>query len=81
VQDWTVEITTKDAGGDWIFKVLWVWTGNGFQMIPDLEIERLDAHESSPHGKVYFPKIRASLESITVEYFDVASYDLSTVRQ
>ena len=31
----------------------------------------LTAHESSPHGKVYFPRIRAILESITVEYFDV----------
>jgi quinol monooxygenase YgiN len=31
----------------------------------------LEAHESSPHGKVYFPRIRAILESITVEYFDV----------
>ena len=27
----------------------------------------LDAHQSSPHGKVYFPKIRAVLDSITVE--------------
>jgi quinol monooxygenase YgiN len=32
--------------------------------------EALSAHESSPHGKVYFPKIRAILESISVEYFD-----------
>jgi quinol monooxygenase YgiN len=30
----------------------------------------LAAHESSPHGKIYFPKTRALLESITVEYFD-----------
>jgi quinol monooxygenase YgiN len=30
----------------------------------------LEAHQASPHGKVYFPKIRAILESITVEYFD-----------
>jgi quinol monooxygenase YgiN len=30
----------------------------------------LAAHESSPHGKVYFPRIRAILESIDVEYFD-----------
>jgi quinol monooxygenase YgiN len=30
----------------------------------------LTAHESSAHGKLYFPKIRAILESITVEYFD-----------
>jgi quinol monooxygenase YgiN len=30
----------------------------------------LAAHESSPHGKIYFPKIRTTLESITVEYFD-----------
>jgi len=30
----------------------------------------LDAHQSSPHGKVMFPKMRAILESITVEYFD-----------
>lgn len=30
----------------------------------------LAEHESSPHGKLYFPKIRAILESITVEYFD-----------
>lgn len=32
----------------------------------------LDEHQSSAHGKVYFPAIRAILESITVEYFDVA---------
>jgi quinol monooxygenase YgiN len=31
----------------------------------------LDAHQTSPHGKVYFPKMRAILETITVEYFDV----------
>ncbi len=30
----------------------------------------LAEHESSPHGKIYFPKIRAILESITVEYYD-----------
>ena len=30
----------------------------------------LDVHEASAHGKIYFPKIRAILESITVEYFD-----------
>ena len=31
----------------------------------------LDAHQTSLHGKVYFPKMRAILETITVEYFDV----------
>ncbi len=31
----------------------------------------LDTHESSQHGKTYFPKIRAILENITVEYYDV----------
>ena len=31
----------------------------------------LASHESSQHGKIYFPKIRALLENITVEYFDV----------
>jgi quinol monooxygenase YgiN len=30
----------------------------------------LAAHEASAPGKIYFPKIRAILESITVEYFD-----------
>jgi quinol monooxygenase YgiN len=30
-----------------------------------------DRHQSSQCGKVYFPKIRAILESIEVEYFDV----------
>jgi quinol monooxygenase YgiN len=30
----------------------------------------LDTHQASPHGKVYFPKMRAILETITVEYFD-----------
>lgn len=30
----------------------------------------LAAHESSVHGQLYFPKIRALLENITVEYFD-----------
>ncbi|MGB6199482.1 MAG: putative quinol monooxygenase [Candidatus Acidiferrales bacterium] len=29
-----------------------------------------EAHQSSAYGKIYFPKIRAILESITVEYFD-----------
>src|ERR1700683_4449880 len=31
-----------------------------------------DAHQSSEYGKSYFPKIRAILESIQVEYFDVS---------
>jgi quinol monooxygenase YgiN len=30
----------------------------------------LDAHQKSPHGARYFPKIRAILEKIVVEYFD-----------
>lgn len=30
-----------------------------------------DVHQSSAYGKTYFPKIRAILESISVEYFDV----------
>jgi quinol monooxygenase YgiN len=30
-----------------------------------------DQHQSSAYGKTYFPKIRAILESIEVEYFDV----------
>jgi quinol monooxygenase YgiN len=30
----------------------------------------LAMHEASPHGRIYFLKIRAILESITVEYFD-----------
>jgi hypothetical protein len=30
-----------------------------------------EAHESSEYGKNYFPRMRAILESITVEYFDV----------
>ena len=31
----------------------------------------LEAHESSARGTIYFARIRAILESITVEYFDV----------
>ena len=30
----------------------------------------LDAHQEAPHGATYFPRIRAILESISVEYFD-----------
>ncbi|HTB19090.1 MAG TPA: putative quinol monooxygenase [Bryobacteraceae bacterium] len=30
-----------------------------------------DLHQSSEYGKIYFPKIRAILESIEVEYYDV----------
>jgi quinol monooxygenase YgiN len=30
-----------------------------------------DAHQSSAYGEIYFPKIRAILELIEVEYFDV----------
>lgn len=29
------------------------------------------AHQDSEYGKTYFPKIRALLESIEVEYFDI----------
>jgi quinol monooxygenase YgiN len=32
--------------------------------------EGLAAHESSPHGKIFFPKICALLDDIRVEYFD-----------
>jgi quinol monooxygenase YgiN len=35
------------------------------------DVAALEAHQSSAHGKIYFAKIRAILESITVEYFDV----------
>lgn len=34
------------------------------------DAEALSWHEASAHGKLYFPQIRALLESITVEYFD-----------
>jgi quinol monooxygenase YgiN len=30
-----------------------------------------ERHQSSDYGKIHFPAIRAILESITVEYFDV----------
>ena len=30
-----------------------------------------ELHQSSAYGKTYFPKIRAILETIDVEYFDV----------
>jgi quinol monooxygenase YgiN len=30
-----------------------------------------DLHQGSAYGKIYFPKIRAILERIDVEYFDV----------
>jgi quinol monooxygenase YgiN len=30
-----------------------------------------DRHQSSAYGKTYFPKIRAVLDRIDVEYFDV----------
>lgn len=33
--------------------------------------EALAAHESSPHGKIFFPRIRALLDVIRVECFDV----------
>ena len=34
------------------------------------EQSALDAHQKSSHGAHYFPKIRAILERIEVEYFD-----------
>lgn len=30
----------------------------------------LDAHQTSPHGSEYFPRMRALIEKINVEYFD-----------
>ncbi len=35
-----------------------------------VDLATLDAHQKSPHGDRYFPKIRAILEHIEVEYFD-----------
>jgi quinol monooxygenase YgiN len=35
-----------------------------------LDQAALDAHQKSPHGAVYFPRMRAVIENITVEYFD-----------
>ena len=34
------------------------------------DAQALALHEASAHGKLYFPQIRALLESISVEYFD-----------
>ena len=34
------------------------------------DLAALHAHQIAPHGKIYFPKMRAILESIAVEYFD-----------
>lgn len=31
------------------------------------------AHQDAEYGKIYFPKIRAILESIEVEYFDAVA--------
>ena len=33
--------------------------------------EAPEVHQQSQYGKVYFPKMRAILERIDVEYFDV----------
>ncbi|HWA91676.1 MAG TPA: putative quinol monooxygenase [Rhizomicrobium sp.] len=30
-----------------------------------------EAHQASAYGKTYFPKMRAIIDDITVEYFDV----------
>lgn len=30
----------------------------------------LDAHQNSAHGTLFFPKLRAIIEKIDVEYFD-----------
>jgi quinol monooxygenase YgiN len=30
----------------------------------------LDAHQTSPHGQIAFPKMRGIIETITVEYFE-----------
>jgi quinol monooxygenase YgiN len=30
----------------------------------------LDAHQKSAHGAIYFPKMRAILEKLKLEYFD-----------
>jgi quinol monooxygenase YgiN len=36
-----------------------------------LDQAALDEHEASIHGAKYFPQIRAVLDKITVEYFDI----------
>jgi quinol monooxygenase YgiN len=36
------------------------------------DVAAFDLHQSSAYGMTYFPKIRAILESIQVEYFDVS---------
>lgn len=66
------EIMREKEPGCILYSLLGSKTKKGSYIVHEQYLDQaaLDAHQKSPHGAVYFPRMRAVIENITVEYFD-----------
>lgn len=66
------QIVRAEESGNLYYDLYQVPNQMGHYRVMERYIDQaaLDAHQHSTHGKEYFPKIRAILESITVDYFE-----------
>ncbi len=66
------QIVRAEESGNLYYDLYQVPNQPGHYRVMERYIDQaaLDAHHHSAHGKKYFPKIRALLESLSVEYFE-----------
>jgi quinol monooxygenase YgiN len=66
------EIMRAQEPGCLLYSLLKSRTTKGAYIVQEQyrDVEALDAHQNAPYGALYYPKMRAILESIIVEYFD-----------
>jgi quinol monooxygenase YgiN len=65
------EVQAKEAGNQYYDLYRSKTNKNKYYVMERYKDEQaLDAHKNSAHGMIFFPQIRALLESIEVEYFD-----------
>jgi quinol monooxygenase YgiN len=62
---------TKETGCI-VYSLLKSRTEKGAYIVHEQYVDQaaLDLHQKSPHGAEYFPRMRAVIDSIKVEYFD-----------
>jgi quinol monooxygenase YgiN len=68
------EIMRAKEPGCILYSLLKSRTKKGAYIVHEQYVDQaaLESHQKSPHGAEYFPRMRAVIESISVEYFDGA---------
>jgi quinol monooxygenase YgiN len=66
------EVMRAREPGCTLYSLLKSRTKKGAYIVHEQYVDQaaLDAHQKTPHGAEYFPRMRAVIESISVEYFD-----------